>query len=139
MLDLNHPQSKFIIAISHEDGMILSIAKRMTLISTEKKREQLALARKHFENMRSIMRDGWKKSRNKERAIAKLETQLAQLATTESTNDFLMNWQNKLCTVCHNEITNLEGYPDMIYCRQCVKTIASGREAVAEAFGLWAI
>jgi hypothetical protein len=139
MLDLNHPQTKFVFAISREDDRILSIAKKMTLISTEQKREQLKLAGKHFENMRSIMREGWKESRTKELAIAELEKQLAELASTESSNEFLTDWQGKICTVCQTEITDLKGYADMVYCDQCLQTIDSGRRAVDKAFGLWLI
>lgn len=136
MLDLDHPETKFIFAIAREDDAILSIAKRMTLVSTEEKADLLIQGRKHIANMRDILVEGWKKSRKKSAAIDLLSKNLEEFALVESTNDFVDDWKGKICSVCCSEITNLEGYEDMTYCSTCLDKFGPGREAVDKAFGL---
>ena len=139
MLDLNHPDTPLTFAIAREDGAILSIAKRMTLISTEAKRELLDRALAHFAKMRTITVEHWGRSKPKLDAIDVLESDLRRLAALESTNNFVIDWKGKHCTVCSAAITNLEGYNDMLYCATCLKVIDAGRNAVDQAFGLWCI
>jgi hypothetical protein len=139
MLDLNHPLTKFVFAIANEDGKILSIAKKMTLSSNAVKTGQLVIALDHLQNMRQILAEGWGESKKKAKAIIKLEAEMRHLSGIESTNDFLTDWHGRICTVCKTEIQNLDGYPDMVYCRTCIKVIDSGRDAVHRAFGLWCI
>lgn len=136
MLDLDHPDTKFIFAIAREDDAILAIAKRMTLVSTAEKAELLKEGRKHVSNMREILVQGWKKSPEKTAAIELLAKQLEEYAAIESTNAFVDDWEGKICTVCDTQITNLEGYEDMIYCPTCLDTFSTGRGAVDRAFGL---
>lgn len=136
MLDLDHPLSRFIFAVAREDDAILSIAKRMTLVSTAAKSALLTSARPHFARMRELQVEGWGESSEQTAAIDFLEQQLAHLASIPSENDFYPDWQGKTCTVCSHQIENLKGYSDMIYCRKCLALIDPGREAVDEAFGL---
>lgn len=139
MLDLNDPLSRYVIAVAREDDAILSIAKRMTLVSTEAKRELLLSATPHFTRMRELLAEGWGQSRRKTAAIEKLQQELTHLAELASENDFYPNWQGKTCTVCGRPIENLKGYVDMVYCRGCIQHIDAGRSAVDEAFGLFVI
>lgn len=139
MLDLDHPDTPPTFAISREDDAILSIAKRMTLVSTEAKIELLAQAGPHFATLRSITIDHWGKSKPMLDAIDLLESDLRRLAGLESKNDYVTDWRGKHCTVCSSAITNLESYEDMLYCPTCVKVIDDGRDAVDQAFGLWCI
>lgn len=139
MLDLNHPDTPPTFAIAREDDAILSIAKRMTLISTEAKRELLVRASTHFAKMRKITADHWGESKQMLDAIDVLESDLRRLAALESKNDFVTDWRGKHCTVCTAAITNLEAYNDMLYCPNCLKVIDEGRNAVDQAFGLWCI
>ena len=139
MLDLEHPNTPHILAISREDDAILSIAKRMTLVSTDAKQHLLETSLTHFESMRSVTTNHWGASKAKLDAINLLQSNLQHLAALDSENDFATDWQGKTCTVCSNAITNLKGYKDMIYCPQCLKTIEGGRRAVDKAFGLWGI
>ena len=139
MLDLNHPDTPPTFAIAREDDAILSIAKRMTLISTEAKRELLNRALAHFAKMRTITVDHWGGSKPMLDAIDVLESDLRRLTSLESTNNFVTDWKGKHCTVCSAAITNLEAYNDMLYCPTCLKVIDAGRNAVDEAFGLWCI
>ncbi|QDU75002.1 hypothetical protein Pan97_20220 [Bremerella volcania] len=139
MLDLDHPMSRFIVAVAREDDAILSIARRMTLVSTEAKRELLESANPHFTRMRELQREGWGESTEQTAAIVLLKQQLTHLAEIPSENDFYPYRQGKNCTVCSRPIENLKDYPDMVYCHACIAKIDSGREAVDEAFGLFAI
>ncbi|MBL8814561.1 MAG: hypothetical protein JNL58_00930 [Planctomyces sp.] len=139
MLDLNHPDTPPTFAISRENDAILSIAKRMTLISTEAKRELLDRALVHFAKMRLITMDHWSGSKPMLDTIDVLEADLRQLAALESKNNFVTDWKGKYCTACSAAITNLEAYNDMLYCPECLKVIDAGRNAVDQAFGLWCI
>ena len=139
MLDLDHPDTPPTFAISRDDDAILSIAKQMTLVSTEVKRELLAKASPHFAKMRSITIDHWGESKPMLEAIDLLESDLRRLAELVSANDFVTDWRGKFCIVCSTGITNLESYEDMLYCPQCLKVIGDGRNAVDRAFGLWCI
>lgn len=139
MLDLDHPLSRYVIAVAREDDAILSIAKRMTLVSTEAKRELLVSSQPHFARMRELQREGWGTSAEQTAAIDLLQQQLTTLAAIPSANDFYPAWQGKTCTVCNRPIENLKGYADMVYCRGCIQYIDTGRQAVDQAFGLFAI
>lgn len=139
MLDLDHPDTPPTFAISREDDAILSIAKRMTLVSTENKAQLLAQAIPHFAAMRSITIDHWGESKPMLDAIDLLEADLRRLAGLESGNDYVTDWRGKHCTVCSSAITNLESHKDMLYCPECLKVIGDGRYAVDQAFGLWCI
>ncbi len=139
MLDLDHPLSRYVIAVAREDDAILSIAKRMTLVSTEAKRELLASAQPHLVRMRELQREGWGTSAKQMAAIDLLQEQLTQLAAIPSENDFYPDWRGRTCTVCSRPIENLKGYADMVYCRGCIQHIDTGRQAVDQAFGLFAI
>lgn len=139
MLDLNHPQTPFIFAMAREDDAVLSLAKKMTLVSTAEKAELFQKCQKHFSEMRKICSEGFKKSKKKSKTIDQLASEVKVLATTESTNDFLESWRGACCSVCGSEITDLEGYPDMIYCRTCLRVIDRGRAAVDQAFDLFCI
>ena len=136
MLDLDHPMTKFVFAISREDGAILSIAKRMTLVATPEKRELLNHAHKHIDQMHQIVLKGWGQSDKMSAAIELLQKQVEILASIPSQNDFTINWRGQKCTVCGSLIKNLEQYADMLYCGQCLDTIEPGRMAIDEAFGL---
>lgn len=125
--------------MAREDDAILSIAKRMTLVTTDQKKQLLEQSRMHFAEMRSILAQGWGRSRKKAAAIELLEHELAVLSALPSTNNFEKDWRGKQCSVCENAITNLEHYPDMLYCPKCLELISKGRDAVAQAFGLWCI
>lgn len=137
--DLSHPGSRNIIAISREDDAILSIAKRMTLVSTIEKVELLSRAMTHISKMRRIQLGYWGESAEKSAAIDLLAKQLAELAAVESRNDFAADWRGKICTACGAEISNLEGYEDMICCSPCLNLVFTGRMAVHDAFFLWCI
>ena len=139
MLDLDHPDTPPTFAIAREDDAILSIAKRMTLVSTDTKRELLRSSVPHFDAMRSITSEHWGQSKAMIDAIDLLQSDLQRLAMLPSTNDFVTDWRGKLCTVCGDAITNLETYNDMLYCSTCLKLIDDGRDAVDQAFGLWCI
>ena len=139
MLDLNHPQTPFIFAMAREDDAILSLAKKMTLVDTARKKELLETSLRHSAEMKKICDEGFKKTKKKHKAIELLESEITTLALVESTNDFLISWQGAECSVCKSEITNLEGYPDMIYCRTCLGIIDKGRSAVDSAFDLCCI
>lgn len=139
MLDLDHPDTPPTFAISREDCAILSIAKRMTLVSTEAKQALFVQAATHFAVMRSITIDRWGKSKPMLDAIDVLESDLQRLAGLESKNDFLKDWRGECCTVCSSAITNLESHKDMLYCPTCLGVIDAGRYAVDRAFGLWCI
>jgi hypothetical protein len=139
MLDLNHPQTKFTFAIAGEDGIVLSVAKRMTLVDTAAKSLLLPRAHEATKKMREICIEGWGNKQKKLDAIELVHNQITEFAAVHSTNDFVTDWQGKLCTVCESEITNLEKYDDMLYCPKCLDCIAEGRRAVDHAFGLWAI
>ncbi|TWU52008.1 hypothetical protein [Rubripirellula reticaptiva] len=136
MLDLDHPDTPPTFAISREGDAILSIAKRMTLVSTEAKQALLSRSIAHFAKMRSITIEHWGESKPKLDAIDLLQHDLQRLALQNSTNDFVNDWRGKLCTVCGASITNLEKYSDMLYCPKCLDVIDGGRDAVDQAFGL---
>ncbi len=89
MLDLDRPDTPPTFAISREDDAILSIAKRMTLVSTEAKRPLLAKAAVHFANMRSITIKHWGESRAMLETIELLQSDLHRLAGLASVNDFV--------------------------------------------------
>lgn len=125
--------------MAREDDAILSIAKRMTLVNTDQKIQLLEQSKKHFAEMKSILAQGWGKSKTKIAAIELLEQELAALAALPSTNDFVTDWRGKQCSVCGNAITNLEQYRDMLYCPKCLDVLSKGRDAVDQAFGLWCI
>ncbi|MET1079030.1 MAG: hypothetical protein ABWY06_13530 [Pseudomonas sp.] len=139
MLDLNHPETKYTFAISGQDDAILSIAKRMTLVDTAAKKLLLPRAHEATSKMRQICIAGWGKRQGKLEAIDLLHLQIAELAATPSLNNYVTDWQDKVCTVCQSSITNLENYKDMCYCQKCLELIAGGRHAVNVAFALWCI
>jgi hypothetical protein len=139
MLDLNHPQAKYIFAVANEDGIVLSVVKRMTLVDTRTKLLLLPRAEEAIGKMRIISIEGWGEDKNKFDAINLLHRQITEFANICSTNDYATNWQGKICTVCASEITNLANYKDMLYCRKCLDFISGGRSAVDHAFCLWGI
>ena len=139
MLDLNHPETKYIFAIAHQDDAILSIAKRMTLVDTETKQLLLPSAHGAISKMRQICIEGWKRRKDKMEALDLLHSQLSELAAIPSVNDYVTEWRDKNCTACGSKITSLESYKDMCYCPTCLKVIEAGRRGVDMAFGLWCI
>ena len=140
MLDLNHPQTEYIFAISGRDGAILSLIKKMTLSNSQERLKLLSEVHTHIAAMHSILDSGWNKKRNEKReAIEKLHNCVRELANTHSDNDFIENGVGQICTVCGNEIEDLEGYSDMVYCRTCIRVTDQGRKAVEIAFNLYAI
>lgn len=139
MLDLNHPDTPYIFAISSEDDALLSIVKRMTLVSTSEKMLLLQRATDHLQAMREITLGYWGSSQSRIEAIDLLASQIETLSAIESQNDFVSDWQGKVCTVCDDRIHNLEQWRDMLYCPTCIKLVDEGRQAVSNAFGLWCI
>ena len=139
MLDLNHPKAKFVFAIADQEGRLLSLAKRMTLVNTDEKQKLLVVASQHIAQLRKLLADGWGSSRKKTAAIDNLHKAFSAFAAVPSSNDFAIKWQGQQCTVCRSMIENLVGYPDMIYCRKCISVFDSSRQDVNQAFGLWCI
>ena len=138
MLDPDHPDTPNTFAIAREDDAVLSIVKRMTLVSTNAKDALLERAREHLNAMRKIVNDHWKADPDKLNAIDALEASVTRLATLESANDFANDWKGKVCTICNDRITNPKRY-DMVYCPTCIRQVDDGRDAVDQAFGLWCI
>ena len=139
MLDLDHPDTPHTFAIAREDDAVLSIVKRMTLVSTNAKDALLDRAHEHLNAMRKIVNDHWNANPEKLDAIDTLEADVTRLARLESANDYVDNWKGKVCTVCNDKITHLKGYSDMVYCPTCIRQVDDGRGAVDQAFGLWCI
>ena len=139
MLDLNHPQTKFVFAIARADDALLSIAKQMTLVDNPTKQLLLPRAHEAILMMRDCCLEGWGKKQKKLDAIDLLHKRITEFAVIPSTNDYVTDWRGKNCTICESPITNLEKYDDMLYCPKCLDLIADGRRAVYAAFGLWCI
>ena len=136
MLDLNHPQTKFIFAMAGEVGIVVSVAKRMTLVDTAAKSLLLPRAHEATKRMREICIEGWGNKKYKLKAIELLHLQITEFSAIHSTNNFVVDWLAKTCTVCESQITNLEEYDDMLYCPKCLDYISGGRRAVDQKFSL---
>ena len=134
MLDPNDPELEKLFAVSGCEGSLVWLAKRMTLVDTDRKQALMQEADVALARMRTLSEEHWPGDEGKLRAVAALEDGLRRLAELPSKNDFLMHWHNKRCTVCRGRIQDPPRQPDMVYCPTCLRTIDEGRRAIAEAF-----
>lgn len=139
MLDLNHPDTPITFAVAAEHGKVLHYAKRMTLVSTQERQRLLDEALNACATIRDITKQRWGNARNKVKSVELLETNLRELASTQSTNDYADSWEGCNCDVCDSLIEDLPGYPDMVYCRTCIAVVRPGLDAVDRSYGLWCI
>lgn len=139
MLNLDHPDTDFTLAVAHAADAVLSIAKRMTLVGSPAKVELLSRALLALDGMERTSQQRWPDDGEKLRSIVQLRHEIRELAALVSSNDYLIDAQGKICTVCGAEITCLPGYLEMTYCQPCLGTTDGGRHAVDRAFGLWCI
>ena len=89
MLDLNHPQTKFVFAIARADDALLSIAKQMTLVDNPTKQLLLPRAHEAILMMRDCCLEGWGKKQKKLDAIDLLHKRITEFAAVPSTNDYV--------------------------------------------------
>ena len=134
MLDLDHPDTPHTFAIARADDALLALAKRMTMASTEDRKVLLKQARTHLQDMRKTVFGHWNGCSSKLQAIAELQEGLTRLSAIESDDDTDIN-RNRVCAACKNRIVQQE----LAYCPSCIEEVASGRQAISEAFGLWCI
>lgn len=73
MLDLKHPQTKWIFDTSREDDAILSFSKLMTLLPTTQRQQILSRVARPIERLRRLNREHFGASSFIERAISDLE------------------------------------------------------------------
>jgi len=138
MLDLKHPQTKWIFDAAHEGDAILGFAKLMTLLPPQRQQLLPRVARP-IERLRRLNREHFDASSFIERAISDLEAGCKSIASLPSTESRLDG--RGPCPVCGSAIKHLPEYYDMTYCGHCLKTIADARERLAssEGFGTSAI
>jgi hypothetical protein len=134
MLDPNDPELEKLFAVSGCEGALVWLAKRMTLVDTERKRGLMQEADAALSNMRALSAEHWPGDEAKIGAIEAFEAGLRRLADLPSNNDYLIHWHNKRCTVCRGRIQDPPRQPDMVYCPTCLQTIDEGRRRIAEAF-----
>src|SRR4051794_34233099 len=89
MLDLDHPDTDFTLAVARADDAVLSLAKRMTLVSTSEKAALLDQALVALDEIARIARQRWSDDRKKISAIEELREGMRALAALDSSNDFL--------------------------------------------------
>jgi len=139
MLDLNNPQSRWIMKASREEDAVLTFAKLMTLLPTSERQQLLARIARPIEHLRRLNREHFDSSSFIERAIADLEGGCRAVASFQSTESRLDG--HGTCPVCGSVITDLPDYHDMTYCGPCLDTIADARQRLdsSEGFGTYAI
>ncbi|MGB1252026.1 MAG: hypothetical protein ACPG8W_15520 [Candidatus Promineifilaceae bacterium] len=139
MLDLDHPQARFIFAMADEEAAITAIALQITAVDTEARQILLLYAYEHFDNMHAVLVKGWGVSQSKSDAIHTLQTQLQHLAMQPSQNNFDATGSKSACDVCGSQRQTLLTHPKDSYCPTCFDSVSTGRQAVSDAFGLWCI
>ena len=133
MLDINAPESNWIFKASGLQDAVLTRSKKMTLVETVKRLELLdeifiicddmkILNNKHFSNSQFI-NDAIEELYESCEIIANLT------AKEDKTNGV------GICEVCHNKITNLKQYQDMIYCSKCLDVTSEAREKLDSSKG----
>ena len=139
MLDLKHPQTKWIFDASREDAAILSFAKLMTLLPTPQRQQILSRVARPIERLRRLNREHFGASSFIERAISDLEAGCHSIASLQSTESRLDG--RGTCPVCGSEINHIPEYHDMTYCRQCLSALDDARQRLesSEGFGTYAI
>jgi hypothetical protein len=139
MLDLKHPQTKWIFAASREEDAILSFAKLMTLLPTPQRQQILSRVARPIERLRQLNREQFGASSFIESAISDLGSGCHAIAGLQSTESRLDGHGN--CPVCGSEIFDLPEYHGMPCCRRCLELIADARQRLEslEGFGTYAI
>ena len=139
MLDVKHPQTKWIFDASREADAILSFAKLMTLLPTPQRQQLLLRVTRPIDQLRRLNREHFGASSFIDRAISDLEAGCQSIASLQSTESHLDG--RGTCPVCGAAIKHLPEYHDTTYCGQCLRALddARGRLDSAEGFGTWAI
>jgi hypothetical protein len=139
MLDLKHPQTKWIFDASREADAIISFAKLMTLLPTPQRQQLLLHVAPPLDRLRRLNREHFGASSFIDRAISDLEAGCQSIASLQSTQSHLDG--RGTCSVCGSAIKHLPEYHTMTYCGQCLRAIddARGRLDSSEGFGTWAI
>jgi hypothetical protein len=139
MLNLDHPQSNWIIAASHENDAILNFAKLMTLLPTPQRQELLPRVARHIKRLRRYNREHFNASVFIDGAIVELETGCTVIANLKSSESRLSG--QGTCPVCSSPITDLPDYSDMTYCETCLGNFHHARQLLGSpnGFGFCAI
>lgn len=133
MLDLNHPQSRWILAASHEDAAILTLAKLMTLLPTPQRQQLLPRIARPITRLRRLNHEHFGASTFIDHAITDLEAGCRMIASLPSSESRLDG--RGMCPVCNTPLTDLPDYFDMTYCRQCLDHIAHARQRLSSGDG----
>lgn len=139
MLDRSHPQSRWIIKASHEEGHVLTLAKLMTLLPTQQRQQLLPRVARPIARLRLLNRDHFGASPFIEQAISDLDASCRTVAELPSTSSRLDGQGS--CPVCETAITDLPDLFDMTYCSKCLEHIKDARERLdsERGFGTCAI
>ncbi len=132
MLDLNHPQTKWIFRVSHEKDAIHELTQMMTLLPTDQRQQLLERVLIHIERIRELNRCFFGGKSDNEGAIVELEKACRKLASLPSQKSFLDG--NAECSVCGTMIEPPGAY-NIVLCSPCWQGSLYALESVGSHFG----
>lgn len=133
MLDIDDPESNWILKASNLQDAVLTRSKKMTLVETTKRLELLDEIRILCDDMKTLNNKHFSNSQFIKDAIEELYESCEKIANLKATED--KTKEIGICEVCHNKITNLKQYKDMIYCSKCLEVTSKAREKLDSSKG----
>ncbi len=148
MLDLDHPMTQHRFAAARIDDRLLTLAKLMTLTSTEERQRLLGVCDKPVRSLRLLNEEHFGASSFIAEAITEIERALDGLAALKTNPLDGTAYATITCPICGTSLTRHHApfmpQPERrwsIYCNACLKAISPARQKLdgPDGFGTWAI
>ena len=148
MLELDHPMTAHRFAAARADDRLLTLARHMTLTSTQERQQIFEACRQPLDELRRLNDEHFGAFAFTVEAVTELEQALNMLAEMETSPRDGTAYAIVSCPVCGALLTHAHA-PYMpeperrwsVYCSACLKPSSPARRKLdsSEGFGTWAI